>query len=315
MIDDTDEDWLDVPKPYVDPDAEFLGRSATISGECVSVMPYKGGYRFEFLIDDGGQPAVVEVRVDRSVAPGREAYFRGRGVIGLLDIGAIARVEGLLRREHEDTEIYLSANQIQTTDAVGPVARAMREAVEDVIFEGGDPERLRAPEIHVHSAADVTLPELVGEITVLASPHTTGHADVLRALGPMAARRGVTIHEPPTSDFTGPAVAEHFAAALAAVPEATDLVLLVHGSSDWLSRRPFDDPRLALSVLDCPVPVFTAIGSSEDIALADRAARASFATASSMGNLLSVMLEDHPVRPRGSRFSVPNPFGLLRRKS
>lgn len=315
MIDDTDKDWLDIPEPYVDPDAEFLGRHATIVGECVSVMPFKGGYRFEFLIDDDGQPAVVEVRVDRSVAPGREAYFRGRGVIGLLDIGAVARVEGILRREHEDTEIYLSASQIQTTETAGLVARTLRQAMEDLIFEGADPDRMRAPDIHVRSASDVRLPEMIGTITVLAAPDTTGRADVLRALAPMAAQRGIALEELDLTAFPEQNAARAYAAALASVPESSDLVLLVHGGDDWLSRRPFDDAQLGVAVLNCLVPVFTAIGSGDDIALADRAARASFATASSLGNLLSVMLETHPVRPKASRLRVPNPFGLLRRKS
>jgi hypothetical protein len=291
------------------PDREYLHASlVTIYGECVTAYPYKGGYRFDFAVDHPDYPPVVDVRIGRDIAPERDGFIEGVGLPDVLTVGSAATVSGVLRSEHEDSDVYLSATEVRPTGELGAWARGLRFAVEGLLTSRGNPDRLLGSDIHCRDFEAAPWPRPISTVTLLSSAHSSTRADVLAAVEPVITRKNLTLERPDGIVVSGSDAIASLVAALTAVDaESTQLVLIVRGGGDWLSLRPFDSEELARAVQGCAVPVFTAIGESHNTTLVDRAATMSFTTALALGNALAAELDAQPGQPRGARFGRRKP--------
>lgn len=66
-----------------------------------------------------------------------------------------------------------------------------------------------------------------------------------------------------------------------------DIVVIQRGGGPTATLAAFDDPITVAAIRECPVPVFTAIGHSNDVSACDQAATASYTTPTALGEALA----------------------------
>jgi len=79
--------------------------------------------------------------------------------------------------------------------------------------------------------------------------------------------------------------------AIATEPEI-DVVVLARGGGSFEDLLPFSDERVVRAVVDCPVPVVTAVGHEQDTPLCDLAADRRASTPTAAGRLVVPDLEE-----------------------
>ena len=121
----------------------------------------------------------------------------------------------------------------------------------------------------------------------------------------------------------GPYAAQQMTAALQAVATqpAVDVIVLARGGGSFEDLLPFSDERLVRAVVECPVPVVSAVGHEQDTPLCDLAAdvRASTPTAAArlvvpdLAELLETLDRRRAALRRGSRALLDRRRELLER--
>lgn len=259
----------------------------TVRGECRGPAPYAGGWTVDVSEVDGNDVSVVKVRIDQGA--GQRITSLRRGDISIREMisdGKVVVVEGELHVDPDTSQVYLAAQRLEPADLVeGPLGRRNRTAIAALRAEGADEKRLSGNDIHCRWYGDAPWPEQLAQITVLGSQYSEGLIELRRAVKWAVERNLLRVTEAENLGVESPNGTGRLVRALDAItPESADVVFVVRGGEDWRQLTAFDDPELAKAIHRCRVPVFTAIGHTDEITLADRAAAASFITPSAMGD-------------------------------
>lgn len=264
----------------------------TVHGECRSPSRWGGGWRFEIATLKEEVLSAITVRIDGKDCRAIDTFLRRRCDARLheyMSNGAAITVEGTVGLDPRTSKLHLQAGRLgPLMDPIGPLTVRQREHCEQLRRLGADATRLISDDIH-GDHAKVKWPQTVRRVVVVSSAGSDGLADLRRQLREAEQRHGIEVTIAKGVTVEGPKAAASMVKALHGVSaEETDLVMITRGGGSTVqSLWAFEDIDLARAILQCPVPVFTAIGHTPDTTLADRAAHASFTTPSQLGTALT----------------------------
>jgi exodeoxyribonuclease VII large subunit len=135
------------------------------------------------------------------------------------------------------------------------------------------------------------LPRLPRRIGLVTGNDAAAKRDVITAIQTRFPPARVVVAE---TLVQGPRAAAAMCEALRAIavePEV-DVVILARGGGGFEDLLPFSDERLVRAVVDCPVPVVTAVGHEQDTPLCDLAADRRASTPTAAGRLVVPDLEE-----------------------
>jgi exodeoxyribonuclease VII large subunit len=144
------------------------------------------------------------------------------------------------------------------------------------------------------------LPRLPRRIGLVTGNDAAAKRDVLTAITTRFPPARVLVAE---TYVQGPRAAAAIADALSVVcsePEV-DVVIVARGGGSFEDLLPFSDERLVRAIVDCPVPVVSAVGHEQDTPLADLAADVRASTPSVAGRLVVPDLGELLERLAGAR--------------
>lgn len=129
------------------------------------------------------------------------------------------------------------------------------------------------------------LPALPNHIAIITSPSAAAFEDVKKVLATRPGWLQITLIPALVQGDQAPASVAAAFAALKALPEHPDVVLLVRGGGSMEDLWCFNDEQLVRSVIASPVPVISGVGHEIDTTLADFAADVRAATPSNAAEL------------------------------
>jgi exodeoxyribonuclease VII large subunit len=129
------------------------------------------------------------------------------------------------------------------------------------------------------------LPELPRRIGLVTGNDAAAKRDVIASVTSRFPPAQLLVAE---TRVQGPRAAFEIAAALRAVATqpGVDVVVLARGGGSFEDLLPFSDERLVRAVVDCPVPVVSAVGHEQDTPLCDLAADARASTPTAAARLV-----------------------------
>jgi exodeoxyribonuclease VII large subunit len=129
------------------------------------------------------------------------------------------------------------------------------------------------------------LPRLPRRIGLVTGNDAAAKRDVLTAIQSRFPPARVLVAETLVQGRRAAAAMVDALAAVAAEPEV-DVVVLARGGGGFEDLLPFSDERLVRAVVECPVPVVTAVGHEQDTPLCDLAADVRASTPTAAGRLV-----------------------------
>ena len=135
------------------------------------------------------------------------------------------------------------------------------------------------------------LPRLPRRIGLVTGNDAAAKRDVLTAIQTRFPPARVVVAETLVQGQRAAAAMCEALRAIAAEPEV-DVVILARGGGSFEDLLPFSDERVVRAVVECPVPVVTAVGHEQDTPLCDLAADRRASTPTAAGRLVVPDLEE-----------------------
>ncbi len=247
-----------------------------ITGEIRSIKVLPRGHCFIDLVDptnarDSGAPTLnvkCWATTWRSV---RDTLDR-LGIV--LDAGMVVRARGEVQfyKARGTVDFILSA--LDTDALLGKVAAERARLIKALVDEDLFDRNRRVP-----------VPHLPLRIGLVASPGTEGYADFIGRLEGSA--MAFSVHVVPTP-VQGRQAASRVASAVRRLQSgAHDVIVIVRGGGSKADLATFDTEPLARAIATSEMPVWTGIGHTGDLSVADEVANRSFITPTECGQELA----------------------------
>jgi exodeoxyribonuclease VII large subunit len=188
----------------------------------------------------------------------------------VLKPGAIISVHGYVDLYAPQGRLGFTVTAIDVEGLLGDVARRRQELIARLGAEG-----------LLERNKSMPLSPVPLRIGLIASPGTEGYSDFTGQL--LASRYGfeVTLVATAVQGEAAPAQIVRALEELGRTP--VDVICLVRGGGSKGDLACFDDEGVARAIADAPVPVFTGIGHTGDVSIADLVAHASAITPTKLG--------------------------------
>jgi exodeoxyribonuclease VII large subunit len=196
-----------------------------------------------------------------------------------LETGLVVRVRGKVQLYKPRGDISFILSDLDTDALLGKVAAARARLVKVLVEEGLLERNKRLP-----------VPPVPLRIGLAASPSTEGWRDFLGQLE----NSGMAFEVRTTrTQVQGREAPGSIASALKRLQRwDCDLVVLVRGGGSKADLAAFDHEKVARAIATCRVPVWTGIGHTGDLSVADEVANRSFITPTECGQELARVVTD-----------------------
>jgi exodeoxyribonuclease VII large subunit len=257
-----------------------------VRGEIEKV--YEKGHLYLDVVDASGssdaQKPVLKVRCWSSVWTTLKRDLSERGVT--LKEGSIVNFRGYAGIYKPRGEIGFSVTEIDVEGLLGDVARQRAALIEKLQLSGA----LEANK----SLEQSSVPLRVG---LIASPRTEGYNDFTGQLLNSGYSFQVQLV---ATTVQGDSAPSEVARAVAQFQSSdVDVICMVRGGGSRGDLACFDDERVAMAIANSAKPVFTGIGHTGDVSIADLAAAHAAITPTKLGeHLVSTVAEWHDRRVR-----------------
>ena len=253
-----------------------------ITGEIRTIKVLPKGHCFIDLVDpthaqDSGAPT-LNVKCWSTRWRSVRSTLDGLGIT--LDAGMVVRVRGQVQFYKARGTVDFILSELDTDALLGKVAaeraRLIKALVDERLF---DRQRL------------LPVPVLPLRVGLAASPDTEGFNDFIGGLHGSGMAFEVTV-APTTVQGKG-APAKVAAAVTRLQGEPLDLIVVVRGGGSKADLAAFDHERVARAIATSAVPVWTGIGHTGDLSVADEVANRSFITPTECGQELARLATDY----------------------
>jgi exodeoxyribonuclease VII large subunit len=252
-----------------------------VSGEVRSFNVSSSGHCFLELVDpavahDTGTP-VLKVVCWSSRWRVIRAELHNLGIV--LDAGLVVRVRGKVQLYKPRGDVSLILSDLDTDALLGKVAAARARLVKALVDEGLVDCNKRLP-----------VPAVPLRVGLVASPSTEGQRDFLGQLE----NSGMAFDVRTTrTQVQGREAPGSIAAAVKRLQSREcDLIVVVRGGGSKADLAAFDHEKVARAIATSRVPVWTGIGHSGDLSVADEVANRSFITPTECGQELARIVTD-----------------------
>ncbi len=255
-----------------------------VRGEIEKV--YEKGHLYLDVVDASGtseaQKPVLKVRCWSSVWVTLKRDLAERGVT--LREGSVVNFRGYAGIYKPRGEVGFSVTAIDVEGLLGDVARLRAALIEKLQIQGS---------LDANKALELSpVPLRVG---LISSPRTEGYNDFTGQL--LSSGYGFTIQLVPTTVQGDSAPAEVARAIGLLNSSDVDVICIVRGGGSRGDLACFDDERVALAIANSTKPVFTGIGHTGDVSIADLAAAHAAITPTKLGeHLVSSVTDWHQRR-------------------
>jgi exodeoxyribonuclease VII large subunit len=261
----------------------FGGRLLTVKGEVLEANLHEAsGHLFLKLVDpdyDGTtQRALIEARIWRTSV---QKVAADLGEVGQwpLQAGAVIVVKGRLGFWKGRSQVQLTIEEVDLSALMGELALARKRLVERLVKEGLYDRNRACRE-----------PRFPLRVAVVGSPESQGLADFLGVLREAGYAFWVRVYPAVVEGKEAP---ESVARALRAVDcEWADVVALVRGGGGREGLAVFDSEEIARAIASMPIQVWTGIGHTGDLSVADQVAAKSFRTPTACAQALASRLAE-----------------------
>ncbi|MGA8726396.1 MAG: exodeoxyribonuclease VII large subunit [Acidimicrobiales bacterium] len=196
-----------------------------------------------------------------------------------LDAGLVVRVRGKVQLYKPRGDISFILSDLDTDALLGKVAAARARLVKALVDEGLFERNRRLP-----------VPVVPLRIGLVASPSTEGQRDFLGQLENSGMAFAVRTKRTQVQGREAPG---SIAAAIKRLQSSEcDLIVVVRGGGSKADLGAFDHEKVARAIATCRVPVWTGIGHTGDLSVADEVANRSFITPTECGQELARIVTD-----------------------
>jgi exodeoxyribonuclease VII large subunit len=196
-----------------------------------------------------------------------------------LDAGLVVRVRGKVQLYKPRGDISFILSDLDTDALLGKVAAARARLVKALVDEGLFERNKRLP-----------VPPVPLRIGLVASPSTEGQRDFLGQLENSGMAFAVRTKRTQVQGREAPG---SIAAALKRLQSwECDLIVVVRGGGSKADLAAFDHEKVARAIATSRVPVWTGIGHTGDLSVADEVANRSFITPTECGQELARIVND-----------------------
>ncbi len=251
---------------------------------------YEKGHLYLDVVDASGEeepPAsVLKVRCWNSVWTPLKQELARQGIT--LSDGMVVSFRGYVGVYKPRGEISFAVTEIDVNEVLGDAARQRARLIETLTREGA-----------LERNKQLVLPPVALRVGLVASPHTEGYNDFVGQL----LRSGFGFHVslvPAT--VQGDAAPDEVVRAIRALQETdVDVICVIRGGGSRGDLACFDDERVARAIADATRPVWTGIGHTGDVSIADLVAHRHAITPTKLGEDLVTSVADwhdrHVTRP------------------
>jgi exodeoxyribonuclease VII large subunit len=260
-----------------------------VGGECRAIRSWGGNFSFSLCARRNGKVEVIDARIDAVRARKISRYLRSRCDRTLSDYivtGSEVTLDGSIRLDPISGQLYLDVERVGPQCAqVGNLARWDLAGREALVELGVSRHRMSDRFAHhrKYSAKDIPWPAEFARVVGISSKTSQGGGDLARQLH----GSGVEYIHDSNVRMEGKGAAASIVRAIERHAEVdSGIIVLARGGGGVSALSIFDEFDIARAIVESEVPVFTAIGHSSDMTLADRAAAASFDTPTVAGAVL-----------------------------
>ena len=253
-----------------------------ITGEIRTIKVLPKGHCFIDLVDpthaqDSGAPT-LNVKCWSTRWRSVRSTLDGLGIT--LDAGMVVRARGQVQFYKARGTVDFILSELDTDALLGKVAAERARLIKALVDEELFDRQRRLP-----------VPMLPLRVGLVASPDTEGFNDFVGGLRSSGMAFEVTLAPTTVQGKGSPA---KVAAAISRLQaESLDLIVVVRGGGSKADLAAFDHERVARAVATSVVPVWTGIGHTGDLAVADEVANRSFITPTECGQELAGLATDY----------------------
>jgi exodeoxyribonuclease VII large subunit len=251
---------------------------------------YEKGHLYLDVVDAGpagdAQRPVLKVRCWASVWGPLKKDLAARGIS--LREGLVVSFRGYAGVYKPRGEIGFSVTEIDVEGLLGDVAKQRQELIERLQREGA-----------LEANKRVEVPVVPLRVGLVSSPRTEGFNDFTGQLLNSGFGFAVSLVAATVQGDSAPTEVVRAIALLEATD--VDVICVVRGGGSRGDLAAFDDERVARAIAGCAKPVFTGIGHTGDVSVADLAAAHAAITPTKLGehlvSLVAEWRERHVARP------------------
>jgi exodeoxyribonuclease VII large subunit len=255
-----------------------------VFGEIQKLSDHRSGHCYLDLVDPtvtGRDSPTLKAKCWRSTWGPLKARLADSGLS--LAEGSVIRVRGYVDVYAPRGELgfIITALDIESfrVAALGEHARRREELLRTLAAEG-----------LLETNKQRAVPVVPLNIGLVASPGTEGYNDFLGMLDNSGFSFRVTLARAAVQGGSSPM---EIAGALAALGETdVEVICVVRGGGSQADLAAFDDEVVARAIALCPIPVFTGIGHTGDVSVADLVAAQMFRTPTACGEALAAIVRD-----------------------
>jgi len=255
-----------------------------VFGEVQKFSDHRSGHCYLDLVDPsvtGRDAPTLKAKCWRSTWGPLKGALAGAG-LGIEE-GSVVRVRGYVDLYAPRGELGFIVTSLDVEAlrlaTLGEHARRREELIKRLSAEG-----------LMEANRSITIPEVPIRIGLVASQGTEGFNDFLGMLDASGFSFKVTLAKAAVQGSRAP---EEVASAISGlVAHGCDVLCIVRGGGSTADLSAFDDESVARAIATCPVPVFTGIGHTGDVSVADLVAAVSARTPTACAESLVTIVRE-----------------------